>query len=111
MTNQEINELVAKKLGYSKDFDFGWIIPERHKDGFVVGQTTLPDFCTSIEAAWEIVDWIKKQKPSAPFRINFEIKEWGDGYLAEVFGEEAEVADTAPMAICLAFLKLSEGRL
>lgn len=122
MTDIELNEAVARKLGWVTDDDFrfdpylgkdlkprsrklGWI---KDPDGVPAFFTAPPDYCHSIEAAWEVVEWIKKESEKS-FRVNFKIKFWGIGYLAEVFGEESE-ADTAPMAIVLSFLKLMEDK-
>lgn len=143
MTDQEINEAVAVKLGCKCEDP----LPEAHHgcDGFChwpencpvpdrinravaeklgtvktsfvhdpidgaplnqVRVDSYPDYCHSIEAAWEVVEaWRSK--------VNFELYgqenrhyvawfKYQDGL--EYFGE----ADTAPMAICLAFLKLED---
>lgn len=65
-----------------------------------------PDYCHSIEAAWEIVEWCRTHKRQ--FHLDTTNVSWyclighsQNGSL--VFPGEAL---TAPMAICLAFLKL-----
>lgn len=104
MTDSEINEAVARKLGY----------------GTPTGNA-LPDYCHSIKAAWEIVD---KFPVVNDFR--FELRfywsgykdgkgygpEWMAGWITgHMRGGDREdsikaFANTAPMAIALAFLKL-----
>lgn len=87
MTDSEINEAVVRKLGLGDPHEM-----------FVI-----PPYCNSIEAAWEIVEkieWFCLQKEHD-----------GSGWTVwDMAGtEEANLivtADTAPMAICLAFLKL-----
>lgn len=141
MTNLELNEACARKLGYHEDMPmsspvgdpcgFLWI-----KGSDTSKHYTLPPYSTSIEAAWEIVEYIaKKLDPNGPLeetrhpdgRDRF----MGYGFHLEHHSEnscekwictlpeivcappyeemndhiQAE-ADTAPLAICLAFLKL-----
>lgn len=84
MTDSELNEAVASKLG--KD-QAGYLYPE------------IPSYSTSIEAAWEIVekqDFCKLIKAATVFRCKL-----GENYPGvEAYG------DTAPRAICEAFLRL-----
>ena len=92
MTNQEINEAVARKLGWLKDYEGFWVRGEKYME-------SLPDYCTSIAAAWEVVEkWDTVQFERTNDR------QW----ILVVDRNEiaAEYADTAPMAIALAFLKL-----
>lgn len=103
MTNQEINEAVARKI-HVKDLRI-----EFHDDGIIEtvcfkdGKSwTLPNYCQSISAAWEIVEHLAMttyiQRPAVGG------KEWHVS-----FGEQGwSEADTAPMAICLGFLKLDQ---
>jgi hypothetical protein len=109
MTNQEINEAVASKLGWRVAHGLGCMgvgTLITKPDG-TISMTDVPDYCTDISAAWEIViksfksfylfwdkctdtwfcKWDNQRRPMEGCR-----------YTAE--------ADTAPMAICLAFLKL-----
>lgn len=81
MTNQEINEAVARKLGY----------------GTPTGNA-LPNYCTSIAAAWEIASHCAK----------FSVFKEPDNYqwYCDMNKQKVIKGDTAPMAICLAFLKL-----
>lgn len=84
MTDTELNEAVARKLGCSGERN-SWTM----------------NFSTSIEAAWEIFE-----KTTSWFLG----KHFEGGYLCRLGTQsgfyEAE-ADTAPRAICEAFLKLN----
>ena len=110
MTDQELNEAVARKLGWiEKKYDWGikWA-----RDSDVQCSDDMedraPDYCHSIEAAWEIVEWMQEKYPT----------EEGNGLLLWRNGDKIicelnpnleivrGVASSAPMAICLAFLKL-----
>ena len=99
MTDQEINEAVARKLGFGE-----WIDQQVSKGGNL--DWSPKDYSTDINAAWEIVEtmvngfclWFVHGK----YRVKV-LDEMGTG---EMLSE----ADTAPMAICLAFLKLEEWR-
>lgn len=101
MTDQEINEAVARKLGWKPDTCKCW-------PGHTVHCEIAPkDYCHSIAAAWGIVEEIKAE-------TLFELC-WHDGaWHCYVEYEERsnrihKEADTAPMAICLAFLKLDQA--
>lgn len=95
MTDQEINEAVYKKLGWD-----------------ATPQTFIPHYCTSIAAAWEIAEYLKAQKRCkglalySPFENE---SQWSFKILWLPYIFEA-LAETAPMAICLAFLKLDEQK-
>lgn len=109
MTNEEINEAVARKLGKIRIYVNASGEPtEREK---AVAQSYIPDYAGSISAAWEIVEhcrenmrfdtaWIESHgddgKPAWSARF------WTPDFKADVYVR----ADTAPMAICQAFLKL-----
>jgi hypothetical protein len=67
MTDQEINEAVARGLGLKK------LDPPDDSTGFIfswekAGQLAcLPNFCTDIKAAWEIVDYVSRRlDPNGP---------------------------------------------
>lgn len=105
MTDQEINEAVAKRLGWIKTdlTSVGlWKQPGSTDDQGVYLRD-LPDFCNRIEAAWEMaekIEWFCLEK-------NHDGSGWSVYDMAGT--EEATLiceSDTAPMAICLAFLKL-----
>ena len=98
MTDQEINEAVARKLGYG-EYD-----PTFIENGKVV-KGPKKDYCHSIEAAWEIVEHANKSL-RCPVRFDKgEASRWYVSFDGSPHDADA-VADTAPMAICLAFLKL-----
>lgn len=115
MTDQEINEAVARKLGFSGIYETTWEslrpgtdIPKfwLTKVGEYKGKVKpIPDFCNSIEATWEIVEKIHN---TVLFTLWWHDGEWEVDIETN---EDDEVfvtkADTAPMAICEAFLKLS----
>lgn len=101
MTDNEVNEAVARKLGVDFRPHETWLVR---------------DYCNSIEAAFEIlnsqkVPWVLSQQEVKLCAKEYEFK---DGMCAPfkcsllkgpyewVHGD----ADTAPMAICQAFLKL-----
>lgn len=122
MTDSEINEAVARKLGWTKCEHstmengkivpaFGWVKPNPIKPHYHEG---LPDYCHSIQAAWEIVEglasrddwWVAlRYKPRIKIgnggKWNFIIVDSKNNAQIE------EIADTAPKAICLAFLATS----
>lgn len=91
MTDQEINEAVARKLGWAP-------VP-------LSIEQVIPDYCHYIEAAWEIVEFMRKNGRD----FNMSVDEGGFA-IAWQYDEYIADADTAPMAICLAFLKLQEGK-
>lgn len=97
MTDQEIEEAVARKLGWEEGPGDQW---RRHV--FDMPKHGLPDYCHSIEAAWEIVEKIP----------TFVIAKLSSGWAANPCPPGFDFlvkADTAPMAICLAFLKLEDS--
>lgn len=105
MDDNEINEAVARKLGWTKCEHstmekgeivpaIGWIKPNPIKPHFHEG---LPDYCHSIEAAWGIVEALDND-----FAM---FKGCNGGWVVNIKGELTK-ADTALMAIALAFLKL-----
>lgn len=98
MNNKQINVAVARKLEWNVRFvncGARWVC---EKDG---NAKELPNYCRSIGAAWEILAepgyWKleRKRKTWVVSRIEPEGK---------IYVERE--ADTAPMAICLVFLKL-----
>lgn len=105
MTNKEINEAVARKLGKPIYIRHGiiteTITPEMA--GWQVAKVNgwFHDYCTSIAAAWEVVETNDNSYPSGIMKV-------GTKWLPIVRGRTCSeyAADTAPMAICLAFLKV-----
>lgn len=135
MTNQEINEAVAKRLGlvktpayFRQQFRY-----ERPNGTF---SWDLPNYCTDISAAWEIVKYVSNKldpngdvkKTSYPcgrmrfrghgFRLEHHTEDTMEKWICtlpeivcappyEEMNDDIQAeADTAPMALCLAFLKL-----
>jgi hypothetical protein len=90
MTDQELNEAVARKLELN------------------LGNLKARDYCNSIAAAWEIITHLQGQ--SLQMRMMSQ-KDWTD---ILIFDPDAlnnvnlatGQANTAPRAICEAFLKL-----
>lgn len=97
MNDQEINEAVARKLGWKQDGGIGWIQPEPHPDGFLIGHAVLPDYCHSIAAAWEVVE--KTRMTIEPSEAG-----WWAGFPHAV-NKIWEHDEIAPRASSLAFLK------
>ena len=100
MTNDEINRRVAQIMEpMPTDIRFD-----------PVSEEWQPlDFCTDIAAAWRAVEWAAQyQRPGV---MKFVLSQGHDGKFEAQFGEVwssrcfgREEADTAPMAIALAFL-------
>ncbi len=100
MTDQELNEAVARKLGFeAKTLARCGALACEHEL-----KTSIPDYSHSIAAAWDIVELPGIGSQSVHRTIypqpSWEWSLFKDGkmYLAE--------AATAPLAICQAFLKL-----
>lgn len=107
-TTKEINEAVARKLGWKLDAPISmivageksswrdWIAPDGHI------YTRVPDYCHDIKAAWEILEYCDGYKiyhgSYKPEEVTVTLAKNGLVYYAS--------SDTAPMAICLALLKL-----
>jgi hypothetical protein len=121
VNDEEINSLVARKLGFifgtgKNQISEGRIgIIQNHEVVFV---GPLPEYCHSIEAAWEIVEKLRQSWRPGSLEIEatkyaFELHSTPTGFIALVTGPtwkqmtKAE-AESAPMAICLLFLKLPD---
>lgn len=97
MTDSEMNEAIARKLGWTdREFGAGTLLMK----GNLVGPR---DYCHSIEAAWEIVEKIHN---TVLFTLWWHDGDWEVDI--ETNDDEAIItkAPTATMAICLTFLKL-----
>lgn len=112
VTDQEINLAVARGLGWEVRS------PSRCEDNKPEhihisdpsrGIWCLPNYCHSIEAAWEIMEYLAPKY----FGISIGHGTNPDFWQCEIHGKGWEKvyerADTAPMAICLAFLKLEKS--
>lgn len=103
-TDEEVNHAVARKLGwkFADSLPSGslWYAPNASQ------RTSIPDYCHDIKAAWDVVE--KLFQEGICIQVNVAGNEKmvgcniGEKYQQKAFGS----ADTAPMAICLAFLKL-----
>lgn len=105
MTDQEINEAVARKLGLPEP---KWELYTSHPVSMV--RWDVPDYCHDIKAAWEIVEKLRSDErlhivvsPDGVYRYSMVLL-FRDGSHADIDGH----GQTAAMAICLAFLKLEE---
>jgi hypothetical protein len=108
MTDQEINEAVAKKLGWTyqksgvlfgrghREITENWYRP----DG-VVNIQGIPDYCHDIALSMKEV----VEKFDAMALVKLSSGGWACNPTPPSFDYLVR-ADTAPMAICLAFLKL-----
>lgn len=110
MTDQEINEAVARELGWKpRNYDPLSLDPITRIPCFTAPNGDLydhlPDFCHSIQAAWEIVEHLYKNHPTWVFCLRAWPKCVRAEWVLDLIERYAE-ADTAPRAICLAFLKL-----
>lgn len=99
MTNQEINELVGKRLGwtpnpnsrYKSNMEHSWCNP-------FGSPQLLPTFCDSISDAWQIVD---AGGVDGVLKTPY-------GWIAGTYHKEYShsiPANTASMAICLELLR------
>ena len=119
MTNQEINEAVEKKLGIGIKCGCG--------HGYVDDEVPhTRHYATNIADAWEILDYIhkllvpdSKQEDYWIVKINSRCGENNDKYWVIIrnfcfYDDKSNryfdaLADTAPLAICKAFLALKEN--
>lgn len=113
MTNQEINEQVGKKLRFEASCHCA-------EQGFDCDGHDIPNYCTDIAAAWEIMEHLVSlgygvsidhydaeertfgERMYCNWHCNISgVKgnAWSDGY-----------GDKAPMAICEAFLMLADEK-
>lgn len=110
MDNREIDAKVAEAMGWTNvRRDTGDISSDfwRDKDPKSVYERSLiPHFSQRIDDAWEIVEWMRGQLWSARLDIGisstwvaFDRSPHGDG------DHYQAIAPTAPLGICLAFLK------
>lgn len=101
MTNEEVNIAVARKLGWTFHEDH-W---DRHSDGRGSAHS-VPEYSASIEAAWEIVDHFNNSDFQIVLNMNWNKSTCSFYAHKEYRCMSQEEADTAPRAICEAFLKL-----
>jgi Phage ABA sandwich domain len=113
MTDQELNEAVARKLGWAQSSLLGWISPStqyRKPDDVICQKPNPPDFCHSIQAAWEIVEFMSSRRIGT-YLFGGIGKAWHCDLHTHPAGQDdpgvSQSAYSAPMAICRAFLKLT----
>lgn len=98
VTDQEKNELVARKLGWSKRLSY---IPEE----------PIPRYCASITAAWKIIRYCEDELPL--YQIDLSHNRSGSSWFCTLGtkyqNNQSVEAPTAPLAIVDAFLKM-EGK-
>lgn len=107
MTKKTINERVAAVKGFQpyRQQRTGHIVPLMWFDGVYDSNSAFQkDWQHSIADAWELVEEMTYQvravRPPKPAR---------GGYLVEMLNGRDQIADTAPEAICLAWLSIHEG--
>jgi hypothetical protein len=113
MTPDEINQAVARKLGWKRIktdlFDDAWVNGTVEIDAKCGWAEYNFKWATSIEAAWEIVEFMAKTQFPKVMYVYKEIDTEGMWGCRLGVGLDGDTwADTAPMAICLAFLKLED---
>lgn len=103
MTDRDVNEAVARELGWKNPCLFQ--NDERHP--VCECPFKIPDYCHSIEAAWELVTTFLASRALGRFKLKkMTVTRWHATF-DDSFIERAEsVADTVPRAICEAFLAL-----
>jgi len=112
MTDQEINEAVARKLGATYAGTRTSLITKKEiqlwdwhgfdvDSGWFLGPSPMADFCHKINEAWAIVDYLRKQG----IDINIFVSE-RTVMISRQYDEILADHEEAPMAICLYFLKL-----
>lgn len=101
MADQEINEAVARKLGWKDTSQSKCGGPQKHANhgDFYSCYEGIPDYCHRIEAAWKIVE-ISETMVIAKLSSGWACNPTPPGF------ENLVKAESAPMAICLAFLKI-----
>lgn len=108
MTDQELNEAVARKLGYDVFETYGYSgerVTNIRRNNEV---DPLPDYSGSIAAAWGIFDFLISKGGGGAVLYSEQRKLWEAAITdkGNTSGDSIETSDTAAKAICLAFLKL-----
>lgn len=91
MTDQELNEAVAVKLGWKVKYEYG---------------AKIPDYCNSISAAWEILIWIRERPFSERMKFAKNVSEGTKVEGVKIDPFYWMLFNSTPRAICEAFLKL-----
>lgn len=122
MTDQEKNEAIAKRLGWvqccnpmtmenGKIVDcFGWSKGGSHF------HEIYPNYLNDIRAAWEVVEHLKSLNESCHLTVTYNNQIGNGGWAFDFWNPNkidginqtkiTALSDTAPRAICEAFLKL-----
>lgn len=110
-TDEEINEAVARKMGWeppNKQHSLSWIGPKESDN------IEPPDYCRDIKAAWEIVEHLSKNHWVMILEQHgLGLPHYAVRFSKIPFSDEMTAhrsANSAPMAICLAFLKFAGER-
>lgn len=105
MTDQEINEAVARGLGWTynnKSEPLCWKSPG-DKACYL---SDVFDYCHSISSAWEVMDTLTRECGSVDLCWMAGSKKWNCNFMKDFTKEFMHVQeDSAPKAICQAFLK------
>lgn len=114
---RELDALIAEKvMGWPpKPAHAGWqgdVVPSLADPKWVQAgpdrgweMVFLPNYSTDIAAAWKVVEKMR-ETPKPFFSLAWYISgRWGAAFLGHDDGTDAEMADTAPHAICLAALR------
>lgn len=113
MTDSELNEAVAIKLGWEKTGStMAATIPYEVWRRGKAETGGLRLYSSDISAAWEVVEFLRQKKRSTKGRffdygITIQTRANSRKFRVYVLGKVG-IADTAPRAICQAFLKLPE---
>lgn len=99
MTDQEINDAVSRKLGWN----IAGVDPAKSSKQKWI--QAVPDYCRSIEAAFEIVKKIADENERKGCGPILRIEHDGQWH-CRLGVNNISQATTAPMAICLAFLEM-----
>jgi hypothetical protein len=113
MTDTEINDAVARKLGWmdvGQESGQSWISgvsPALQMQRSMM-HTEIPDYCHSIAAAMEVVNHLREKMGYKVYLQDSEViaggwdceLTYGNGHIPP------QAAETLPMAICQAFLML-----
>lgn len=110
MTPLEVNIKIAEAKGYHVDETINGFLFEKvyYENGIKHYGDHHYNWAENISDAWELFEepfcsYIVRYSNGASFRVTFEDDEKGNGLVISD-------ADTAPMAICLAWLKWKESK-
>lgn len=115
MTNDEINEKVARRLGAKRLVAEGHDCGDHYHDHWELTHEWnyrkyakfLPNYCEDLKAAWEIAEKNAVINSWWCFTIHAYLGGWVAGWSdRDGSWRNKTDSDTAPMAICLAFLKM-----